>query len=409
LIMRFAVQEPCWRIEVFPHFSRHPGPKWRYAFAKRPHRAITAAGHSMGNTVNPPPPDTGPNPSTGQSVPSQSPVQVVNVYSGAASEQERNGLFEWLKEKIEELARGATGTTPGRGNHRGKPQLQPLITNSVLLLILIVTLAQFGFELYNAPKEVRQDDGEERQLLTTVLTALAAESRANSTVPAAPQGDSVPKIVVMPITVPSPASTQPQIAPEAPVRVQFEPAQVEVRVKAETGETGGSAGKEPNPPEKLIELPSTKSINITTWFDADFRCKSPLDGHQPFLHMGYRNIGNTIVWIDAIKYSNLTSTPEPMSQDCDSTAQSSSEKDVIYPSETRMETLNCDGSWVSDGKNHSALSGKAPGYLSLCVKYHLKYGLKPNESPHFVDRATFYLSPPNPPDRVTEGSFIQSQ
>ena len=325
----------------------------------------------------PPPPDSVPLPSG--SVSSRDSVQVVNVYSGKASESEKDGIPAWLKEKFEEFKKSLTGG----GDHGGRGQKaswQPLVSNSVLILILLVVVGQAAFQDFRPPTEERKDDNADRQLLMSMLTMMAARNQA--TVMAAPpaQGDASPKIVVMPVSLPSAPPSPATTAPSG--TFQFKPLQIEVKT------TTPAVSQEPTAPQP-IEPPSANPIMITAWLDSDNKCqKKQTDDKRPLIYFAFVNNGTSAIWVKSIEGPNFGTVSDKAFADLKPTEGGTNpQQKVIYPGQTYTRTANC---------KESNLSRKAPGFASIGIQYRLKQDAKQV----FVERAEFYVVPPTAPTRV---------
>lgn len=341
------------------------------------------------------------------SIPSRGPVQVVNVYSGKASEGESGGIPAWLKEKFEDSKKSFAGSSE-HGGHGYKSPWQPFVTDSLLILIFLVVVGQTAFQIFRPPPEERKDDNADRHLLMSMLTMMAARSQATVVAPPPTQSDASPKIVVMPISVPSPPASP--AATGSAGKFQFEPLQIEVKTIPTSSDTGT-----PNPSQtgastqleaKSVQLPPGNPIKITVWFDADDKCKKIQDDNHPLIYFAFSNIGSSTIWIDSVVGPNLARSLDnkTLSNLLSPAIQKNPDgkpAEFIYPGETRIQSLNCADSRI----NGQTISRDVPGFAVLEIRYHLEKV----ENPLLIAQAAFFLDPPTPPTLVGDFSGVQSK
>jgi hypothetical protein len=335
------------------------------------------------------------------SISSRGPVQVVNVYSGKASECETYGIPAWLKEKFADFKKSLTGG----GDHGGrgyKASWQPFVTNSVLILILLVVVGQAAFQALRPPTEERKDDNADRQLLVSMLAMMTARNQATVAAPPPVQSDAPPKIVVMPISLPSAPPSPATTVPSG--KFQFEPLKIEVKTTSPSSDTGASSttpAVNQKPPEfKPVELTSANPIMINAFLDSDNKCKKPTENNRPLIYFAFLNDGTSAIWIESIEIPTFRSADDKTFADPKTTeTQIQSQPEVIYPGETYTRTSNCFDSTIGN----SIVSREAPGFVRLGIKYRLKQGA----GPVLIERAEFYVAPPTAPTRVGGFSGMQ--
>jgi hypothetical protein len=318
------------------------------------------------------------------------------VYSDKASESQTDGIPAWLKEKFEDFKKSLTG---GRDH---KASWQALVTNSVLILILLVLVGQAAFQVFRPPSEERRDDNADRQLLMSMLTMMAARNQAAAVAPPPVQGDASPKIVVMPISLPSAPPSPATTAPAG--KFQFEPLQIDVKTTSPSSDTGASSSTPvvtQKPPEsKPVELTSANPIMITAWLDSDNKCKKSTEYNRPLIYFSFINDGTSAIWVESIEVPTFGSVNDKTLDDPKPTEnQTQSQPEVIYPGETYTRTSNCSDSKIGN----SILSREAPGFVRLGIKYRLRLGAEPV----LIERAEFYVVRPTAPTRVGGFSGIQ--
>jgi hypothetical protein len=334
---------------------------------------------------------------------SRGPVQVVNVYPGKVSEEEHGGIPDWLKEKLEELMKSLTGTGE-RSGHGHKTSSQPLVTNSLLILIFLVVIAQTALQILRPPPEEHKDDNGDRQVLMSMLTMMAARSQAPVVAPPAPQTDASPKIVVVPVSIPSaPASP----ATTGSTKFQFEPLQIEVKTTSTSTDTGI-----PNPPQigasrptesHSIQLAPGNPIKITAWFDVNNKCRKKQDDDRTLLYFAISNVGASAIWIDSVFGPKFEKSLVPtwgydlLSQQ-NSTSDNRKPTEFIYPGETRIKSASCADTKIGD----ETISREAPGFAVLEIRYHLDK----IDNPLLIAQAAFFLDPPTLPTLVGDFNRI---